>query len=114
MKIRVFVAGGTGWAGSELCKGIVSNKNMELVGALSQKNSGKNLANILKLGSGNIPVFGDIATALEEIDFDVLVEYTKPGIAKTTIIVALKKGKMVVVGTSGLTLVAMWPDKNSS
>jgi 4-hydroxy-tetrahydrodipicolinate reductase len=31
------------------------------------------------------------------------VEYTKPDIAKTNIIAALKRGKNVVVGTSGLT-----------
>lgn len=101
--IKVFIAGGTGWAGSELSKGVFNNKNMELVGALSRKNKGDNLAEILNLGSTNIPIFEDIETALSKTDFDVLVEYTKPNIARKNILTSLKKGKRVVIGTSGLT-----------
>lgn len=103
MLLKVFVAGGTGWAGSELCKGIINQKNMHLVGALSRQHSGKNLVEVLGLESGNIPIYGDIETALLKAEFDVLVEYTKPNIAKKNILLTLKKGKNVVVGTSGLT-----------
>ncbi|WP_291726083.1 4-hydroxy-tetrahydrodipicolinate reductase [Bernardetia sp.] len=101
--IKVFIAGGTGWAGSALGKGVFNSQNMELVGAMSRKHKGQNLAEILDLGSANIPIYDNIETALNETDFDVLVEYTKPNIAKTNIISALKKGKKVVIGTSGLT-----------
>lgn len=100
---KVFIAGGTGWAGSELSKGVFNNQNMELVGALSRRNKGENLAEILNLGSGNIPIFEDMETALSQTDFDVLVDYTRPEIGKKNIIAALEKGKKVVVGTSGLT-----------
>jgi 4-hydroxy-tetrahydrodipicolinate reductase len=103
MATRVFVAGGTGWAGSELCKGIVTTKDLELTGALSRTHAGKNLSEVLELGTRAIPIYGDIEQALRETDFDVMVEYTKPTIAKTNIIAALKKSKNVVVGTSGLT-----------
>lgn len=101
--IRVCIAGGTGWAGATLSKGVFENKNMELVGALSRTRKGENLAEVLNLGGANIPIFQDIETALEEIDFDVLVEYTKPNIAKNNILSAIKKGKKVIIGTSGLT-----------
>jgi len=101
--IKVCIAGGTGWAGSELSKGVYTNPGMELIGVLSRKHKGENLGDLLNLGSANIPIFGDIETALEKIDFDVLVEYTKPGVAMKNIISALKKGKNVVIGTSGLT-----------
>lgn len=101
--IKVFIAGGTGWAGSALGKGVFNTKGMELVGALSRKNKGDNLAEILELDAVKIPIFDTIETALDEIDFDVLVEYTKPNIAKKNILSALKKGKKVVIGTSGLT-----------
>lgn len=104
MSLKVFVAGGTGWAGSQLCKCIFNNNEMELVGAISRSKAGKNLAEVLDLKSEkNIPIYEDIETALSNTDFDVLVEYTKPNIAKINIISALKKGKNVVVGTSGLT-----------
>jgi len=103
MALKVFIAGGTGWAGSELSKAVFKKNGMELVGALSLKNKGKNLANVLDLGLANIPIYADIEVALSETEFDVLVEYTKPDIAKKNIIAALKRGKNVVVGTSGLT-----------
>lgn len=101
--IKVFIAGGTGWAGSELGKGVFEHDDMELVGALSRKNKGGNLADILHLKADRIPIYEHMETALSETDFDVLVEYTKPTIAKQNILSALKKGKKVVIGTSGLT-----------
>jgi len=101
--INVFIAGATGWAGSELSKGVFTHGDMQLVGGLSRKHKGQNLADILHLSNLKIPVFDDIETALEETEFDVLVDYTKPNVAKKNIISTLKKGKNVVVGTSGLT-----------
>lgn len=100
--LKVFIAGGTGRAGSELSKGVFQHRDMKLVGALSRKCKNQNLAEILNLDSGHIPIYGDIQTALSEVDFDVMVEYTKPTIAKNNIISTLKKGRSVVIGTSGL------------
>ncbi|HRR24868.1 MAG TPA: 4-hydroxy-tetrahydrodipicolinate reductase, partial [Bacteroidia bacterium] len=59
------------------------------------------MADILNLGKLNIPIFESIETALEKVDFDVLVDYTRPEIGKKNIISTIKKGKSVVVGTSG-------------
>ena len=101
--IKVCIAGGTGWAGSALSKAVFNNQNMELVGVLSRTHKGENLADVLNLGEAKIPIYDDIETALTEIDFDVLVDYTKPNIAKKNIISTLKAGKNVVIGTSGLT-----------
>jgi len=101
--IKVFIAGATGWAGSELSKGVYKTSDMKLVGALSRKNKGKNLGNILALEDADIPIFDDIHTALSTVDFDVLVDYTQPDICKINTISALKKGKKVVIGTSGLS-----------
>ncbi|TBV25615.1 4-hydroxy-tetrahydrodipicolinate reductase [Meridianimaribacter sp. CL38] len=101
--IKVFIAGGTGWAGSALSKGVFNNANMQLVGALSRRHKGENLAEVLNIDSEAIPIYDNIETALKETDFDVLVEYTKPDVAKKNIISALKHGKKVVIGTSGLT-----------
>src|SRR5699024_10760431 len=102
MMINVFIAGATGWAGSELSKGVFHNDEMQLVGGLSRKHNNENLADILNLDNANIPLFDTIETALSEVDFDVLVDYTRPEIGKKNILAALKKGKSVVVGTSGL------------
>lgn len=102
-KIRVCVAGATGWAGSELCKGIVLTTGLELVSAVSRKSAGKDLNELLNLSNKqNIPVFGTIEEALA-IPCDVLVDYTKPDIAKHQVITAIRHGVNVVVGTSGLS-----------
>jgi len=102
-KIKIIVAGATGWAASELCRGIVLTDDLELVAAVSRKNAGEDLDEILKLRTGKkIPVLASIEEALN-IYCDVLVEYTSPEIAKHHIVSALSKGVNVVVATSGLT-----------
>ncbi|MBS1978226.1 MAG: 4-hydroxy-tetrahydrodipicolinate reductase [Bacteroidetes bacterium] len=103
MPVRVFVAGGTGWAGAALCKGIIAHEGMVLAGALSRTHAGKNLADILELDGGNYPVYADVEIAVAKTDFDVFVEYTKPDAARKNVLTALKNGRHVVIGTSGLT-----------
>jgi 4-hydroxy-tetrahydrodipicolinate reductase len=102
-KIRVCVAGATGWAASELCKAIILTDDIELVSAVSRKNADKDLKLILNLNTDqSVPIFGTIEEALA-IHCDVLIEYTSPDIAKHNVISALQKGVNVVVGTSGLS-----------
>jgi 4-hydroxy-tetrahydrodipicolinate reductase len=101
-KIKVCVAGATGWAGSALSKAIIKSPDLEIVSAVSRKYANKNLSEILNENHPSIPIF---ATADEALDraCDVFVEYTKPEIAKHNIFSALNKNVNVVVGTSGLT-----------
>lgn len=102
-KIRICVAGATGWGASELCRGIVFTDDLELVSAVSRKNAGEDLNRLLNLNTNTaIPIFGTIEEALR-IPCDVLVEYTSPDIAKHNIISAINKGVNVVVATSGLS-----------
>lgn len=101
-KIRVCVAGATGWAGSELAKAIITAGEFDLVSAISRKKAGKNLTEALGLSGPEIPVFATIEEALIA-PCDVLVEYTKPEAAMGHILSAIGKGVHVIVGTSGLT-----------
>ncbi len=103
MKKRVFIAGATGWAGSALSKGVFEKDNLELVGGLSSSKGGEDLTKVLNLGTENeIPIFSKIEEAIKALEIDVLVEYTKPDIAKHNIVTALKNNINVVIGTSGL------------
>lgn len=102
-RVKVCVAGATGWAASELCKAIVLANDIELVAAVSRTNAGKDLNKIVGLKAGKkIPVYRTIEEALN-IPCDVLVEYTSYEMAKHHIVTALKKGVNVVVATSGLS-----------
>ena len=101
-KLKICVAGATGWAGSELSRGILSADDMELVAAISRSNAGKTLGEATGFEGLITPIFGNVNDALRTSP-DVFVEYTKPDIAKFHILSALKGGAHVVVGTSGLS-----------
>ena len=101
-KLRVCVAGGTGWAGSALSRGIFEAADMDLVSAISRRHAGKILGDVIGMEGLTAPVFGNVEKALETSP-DVFVEYTKPDVAKINILSALRGGAHVVVGTSGLS-----------
>ena len=101
-QLKICVAGGTGWAGSELSRAIFNSPDMELVAALSRSHAGKTLGEALGIEGLHTPIFGTVEDALKTGP-DVFVEYTKPNVAKSHIVSALRNGAHVVVGTSGLS-----------
>ncbi|NJN99532.1 MAG: 4-hydroxy-tetrahydrodipicolinate reductase [Anaerolineales bacterium] len=100
--IRICLAGATGWAGSALARGIVAAPDLELVAGISRSHAGQLLEDAIGIKGLAAPIF---ATAEEAIQTrpDVFVEYTKPDVAKSHILAALRSGVHVVVGTSGLS-----------
>lgn len=101
-KLKICIAGATGWAGSELSRGIFDAVDMELVAAISRSKTGKTLGEVIGKEGLNTPIFETVEDALKTSP-DVFVEYTKPDVAKFHVISALKSGAHVVVGTSGLS-----------
>ncbi|GJM62850.1 4-hydroxy-tetrahydrodipicolinate reductase [Persicobacter diffluens] len=101
-KKRIIVAGATGWAASELCRGIAAAEDLVLVAAISRKNAGGDLNEILNLGlTAEIPIFKTVEEAVE-VEADIFVEYTKAEIAKHHVMTALSASLDVIIGTSGL------------
>ena len=101
MSLKVCLAGATGWAGSELARGIAISADLQLVAAVSRRHAGHALGNALGDAAITTPVFASAAEALG-VPCDVFVEYTHPDIARANILAALEHGAHVVVGTSGL------------
>ncbi|MBI1278238.1 MAG: 4-hydroxy-tetrahydrodipicolinate reductase [Anaerolineaceae bacterium] len=102
MTIRVCLAGISGWAGSTLAKGINQTDDIEVVAGVSRQQAGRSLSEVLDLAN----IKGIISASAEEalaIPCDVFVEYTKPDVAKSNVLAALRHGAHVVIGTSGLT-----------
>jgi 4-hydroxy-tetrahydrodipicolinate reductase len=87
MTIRVVVAGATGWTGSALVKAIAAADDLTLAAAVARK------------GEGMVPTL-EAALATPS---DVVVDYTHPAAVKAHTLLALSKGRHVVIGTSGLT-----------
>ncbi len=102
-KLKICVAGGTGWAGSELARAIVDAADMELVAAISRSHAGKTLGEVIGIAGLTTPIFGTVDDALKT-NPDVFVEYTKPDVAKSHVLSALKSSTHVVIGTSGLSV----------
>jgi 4-hydroxy-tetrahydrodipicolinate reductase len=101
-KIKVCVAGATGWAGSALSKGIFSTEDVELVSAISRSHAGKLLGEVIGIKGLTAPIYATPEEALQTHP-DVLVEYTKPDVAKSHVLAALRGGAHAVIGTSGLS-----------
>ena len=100
--LRVCLAGATGWAGSELSRGVFDASDMELVAAISRSHAGQILGEVIDIDGLTTPVFARVEEALKTQP-DVFVEYTKPDTARQHVLSALKSGAHVVIGTSGLS-----------
>ncbi|EIL93511.1 MULTISPECIES: 4-hydroxy-tetrahydrodipicolinate reductase [Rhodanobacter] len=102
MSIKICVAGATGWAGSELSRGIAATDDLDMVAAVARRRAGETLGAVLGEAGLQAPIFASVDAALAQ-PCDVFVEYTRPSSAKANILAALEHGAHVVVGTSGLT-----------
>lgn len=101
-KLKICVAGGTGWAGSALSQAISRAEDMELVAAISRSHAGRTLGEVIGMEGLDAPIYGTAEEALRS-NPNIFVEYTKPDVAKSNILSALRNGSHVVVGTSGLS-----------
>lgn len=101
-KIRVCVAGATGWVGRSLIPAIINSPDLELVGAVSRSSAGKDLGEILNLPDFSLIVTGGVRDAIK-VQTDVLIDYTSPFSVKSNVISAIGSGVHVVVGASGLS-----------
>ena len=101
-KIRVCLAGATGWVGRGLAPAIAESPDLELVAAVSRREAGRSLGEALGNPRLSVPVHGSVAEALEA-PWDVLVDYTSPDAVRGNVLAAIERGAHAVVGTSGLT-----------
>lgn len=75
MKIRICLAGATGWIGTPLAAAIAAADDLELVAAVSRSKQGEQL--------GDVAISGSVADALA-IPSDVFVDYTSASAVKWT------------------------------
>jgi 4-hydroxy-tetrahydrodipicolinate reductase len=102
-RIRVCLAGATGWVGRGLAPAIAAAEDLELTGAVSRSQAGKALSEALGVASvGDIVVRPTVEEALAA-GADVFVDYTNAAAVKAHVDTAIASGVHVVVGSSGLT-----------
>ena len=90
--IRVAVAGCAGRMGSAVVDAVTAADDMTVVCGIDPYGE-----------TGEFPVYKAIADAVDDEEFDVLVDFTAPSVVAGNLEVALPKGIDCVVGTTGLT-----------
>ena len=102
MKIKVCIAGVTGWTGKCVAQAILDSKDIELVSGVARKAAGTDIGSALDMSDTGRKIFGTVEEALSE-DPDVFVDYTSASSVKSNVMAALSKSVNVVIGSSGLT-----------
>lgn len=101
MAIKVVMAGATGWVGRAMVPAIAAQTDMALAGAVARNAAGQDSGAALGLQSNGTIVSATLEEALAAPS-DVVVDYTKPDVVKANTLLAIEKGRHVVIGTSGL------------
>lgn len=94
--IKVLVNGALGRMGSEVCKKVYAEADLELVAAVDIKEG------VVPLGEG-IPVGTDLVAAIKAAQPDVVVDFTRPNVVMGNLRTMLPLGVHAVVGTTGFT-----------
>jgi len=92
--IGVCIAGITGWVGRPLADAIVATDDLRLAAGIARRAAGQHIA--------GAPVHATIDEALRE-EWDVLVEFSGAEAAKAHALAAIRAGRRVVIGSSGLS-----------
>ena len=103
MDIKICLAGASGHVGRELVKAIVALDGFALAAAVGKTSAGRRLSEVTGESQADIPVHGDVTSALKAAPCDVLIDYTRPDAVKHNVRAAIAAGCHAVIGTSGLT-----------
>jgi len=116
-KISVAVSGACGRMGREVCRAVLEEENLELVGAFDPCGLGQNLGRVLGKQDLEITIGELKHETLQKIKPMVLVDFTTPRAVMENIETALLCGVRPVVGTTGITHVDLarissWVEKS--
>ena len=102
MSIRVCVAGVTGDVGRLLTTAMLAQEDLALTSAVARSAAGRTVGDALGCDSV-VEIRSSVAEAIARDSFDVLVDYTSARAALDNAQTAVRAGKHVVVGSSGIT-----------
>ncbi len=102
-EIKVLVSGASGKMGREVCRAVIKDSLLQLVGAVDRTNIGKDIGSLIGSEPLNIAVSGELAAGLDSCRPEVVIDFTAPAGVMENIRTVLKVGVHIVVGTTGLT-----------
>jgi 4-hydroxy-tetrahydrodipicolinate reductase len=98
--IKVIVTGALGRMGRAMIAGLVNEPEIDLAGGVSPRAAEAYLD--LPSGGGLIPIEKDLATLIQRVKPDVMLDLTHPAAAMENVRIALAQKVAPVVGTSGI------------
>ncbi|QKG84356.1 4-hydroxy-tetrahydrodipicolinate reductase [Kroppenstedtia pulmonis] len=101
--IRIIIAGATGRMGQEAVKLVQREENLELAGAVSRSQTGKDVGEVLGIGSMGVELTDSLENALLQRNADVLLDLTTPKVVRSNTELAIQYGVRPVVGATGLS-----------
>ncbi len=101
-KVKVAVSGACGRMGQEVVKAVIADSELELVGAVDVKNSGRDIGELVGKGVIGVTIGTDLVEVLAVSHADVVVDFTNPNSVMGNIRLALEHGVCPIVGTTGL------------
>lgn len=104
MPIRILLTGPTGKVGRELCTGLLADRAVQVVAAISRSGAGRDLGELLgQSGARGIPTFPTPEAFLAAgIQADVVIDFTVAEAAMQLLPPLIEAGIAPVVGTTGL------------
>jgi 4-hydroxy-tetrahydrodipicolinate reductase len=102
--IRVGITGAAGRMGHALLRACFNNHQLVLAAAVERPDSpavGSDAGEVAGFQKLNVPVIGDLGSAIA--DLDVVVDFTRPEPALATLALCRRHGKRLVIGTTGFT-----------
>jgi 4-hydroxy-tetrahydrodipicolinate reductase len=100
--LRIAVAGASGRMGLCLIRAAAQTNKTALVVAVSRPGSdavGKDAGELAGIGALGVKVVDDLAAVANQ--FDVLIDFTRPGASMAYIELCRQSGKKIVIGTTG-------------
>ena len=100
---NVLVSGACGRMGQEVVRTIVQETNDNLIGAYDKKDVGANIISKLGLDAPEAKIYGDLQQAIDQLQPEVIIDFTSPEVVMENIELALKNKVHMIVGTTGIT-----------
>lgn len=101
--VKVIVNGACGRMGRSVLQAVFQDDELKLVGAVDIK-AGADVGDLIGVDKTGIIVTNDLAQLIDDVQPDVMVDFTIPDVVFGNACAALNKGVCPVIGTTGLSV----------
>lgn len=100
-RVKVLVHGALGKMGQEVLRAVICDQELEAVAGVDIRGQNDKIA--MPNGSGSVPLYSDLESAIGYHHPDVLVDFTKAEATMPAVRIAVKNDVRLVIGTTGLS-----------